>query len=334
MGNKQLDRHSVIEIHQKTNLPIKEIKEWYALFYRQFQDVRISKDRFSSAMKIQNLPSSYEVISSGSPYTTTQNGGGDKQLMNTTTQPYETATNSDSEKPMLPNRNGDDTFSTTSTAPPETQSSPNLNQRQETPAGTSSPQPGLQNNSSTISKNSNPQSTVISFPDLVFETSHVMASKYFFAHEYLPPKRTHAHFHNLLPIYDVYAKGNKVTTADFAFTTITCPQLVEDTDNPSRKKQYSSSSLSFRDMAIFFEVIYNYLQLRPFELEKLPKHLQDPDSCARFVFQNILNHFGTDSTKENIESKSISKSQFIDYCTMKVSQEGGAYGPTTHVQQM
>lgn len=289
-------------------------------------------------MKIQNLPSSYEVISPASslPSSTIQNGGEDKQQQQQmTTQSWDTSNYDQSEKPTLPNRNGEETISTTSTAPPEAQGSPNFNQRQENITGTSSPQPGSQNNSSTISKNSfNTSPGVISFPDLMFETSHVMASKYFFAHEYLPPKRTHAHFHNLLPTYDIYAKGNKVITADFVFTTITCPQLVEDTDNPSRKKQHSSSSLSFRDMAIFFEIIYNYLQLRPFELEKLPKHLQDPDSCARFVFQNILNHFGIDCTKESMETKTVSKSQFIDYCTFKMSQEGDISNYANSAQQM
>jgi len=249
-------------------------------------------------MKLHNLPSSFEasapttiVIPDTSTTTNTLGGNHAKELD--------------------PNSTMEMNGMTTSTAPAEISVT---NQSQAPPSNTSSNP--TQSGSSTTTNNL----TNLTFSDLVYDTAQVTFAKYFYGDEYPANKNSSIQFPHFIPTYETYMKGNRAAMADWGYSAITCPKRMQDID-PNKKKQMIPFSISFVDMRVFMEVIYNYIQLRKFELDNLPSHLQSPEACTRYIFQNVLSFCGVEVAKESIETKVITKQQFMDYCLFNLSKE-------------
>ncbi|EFC40587.1 Hypothetical protein NAEGRDRAFT_80964 [Naegleria gruberi] len=286
--NKQLDRHQLFDIQKRTTLSAKEIKEWYSLFMKQFQDTKVSKDKYLPSLKIHSLPSSYEntttIITTTSPSLNNSNTNGNNSSLNNQQLDSNEISDKQVEIEIV-----DKKEMTTSTAPNHEKQEPK-------------------------------KLTDLTYPELIYDTTHLSFLKYFYSEDYPGSnyRKSQLQFVHFIPSYEIYLKGNRVSQADWTYTAITSQKRMEDTE-PEKKKKHTPFSISFHDLSVFFEVIYGYLQLRPFEIGKLPKHLHSPEACTRYVFQNVLNFVGIDT--DNLENKAISKQQFMDYCFHKLSQE-------------
>ncbi|KAL9651868.1 hypothetical protein ABK040_000214 [Willaertia magna] len=341
MGNKQIDRSQLVQIQRRTSLSSKEIKEWYAVFTLQFQDNKVTREKFTSSMKnhykhssnnnnihhfilnnhssdnnnltndnsLPNSPNLNISTNLSSPIISEQQQQNNVKASSTSTSPIHINNNINTTNNATNNSNNTATTTTTTVA--------NHNNSNLTTTTTN-------NNNNNNNSIQNQQQSLSNFSNLCFDTNLVSFCRYFNKEEIPPSKKQILVFPHFIPTFETFSKQNKSQMVDWGYSVITCNkrmELIEDGTN-KQKQPNGPLSISFQDLLCFLEIIFNYMDLKVVELNLLPEYLRSAELCTRYIFVNVLNHFGMDSSKDGIplESRMITKQQFMEYCLANLSK--------------